>query len=377
MASVMEQTPSGTEQKLCRVLVEGALPPELTSAELDAIWAHATWRSVDELLAAIITKECAPEGSRAADRLRDATAREMLRFRALRSIVDAVGAAGLRVLLMKGAGLAYTVYPEPHLRPAGDIDLFIARDSLEATEAALGSIGYRRQREPDAELASMQRHYLLQQPGGVEHVVDLHWRVANRHLFADAVPFEQAWAGSEPVPRLGGAARTLGTVDALMLACLHRVAHHDDHPDLIWLWDIHLLAGRLGDDQAETLLQRAAASGMRGVIAHGIGLAATRFGTNVGSSGTQALLDRLTADTSVEPSAAFIAARARQVDLLRTDLASIGSARQRLRLLREHLLPGTAYMRARYPAWPRPLLPLAYLYRIARGAPKWFRRSVS
>jgi hypothetical protein len=373
MASGTEQTPFGTEQSLCRVLVAGALPPDLTPTELDAIWAHATWRSVDELLAAIMCRDAriGPAArQRAVDRLRDATAREMLRFRALRSIVGAVDAAGLRVLLMKGAGLAYTVYPEPHLRPAGDIDLLIPRDSLEDAEAALAAIGYRRQHEPDAELASMQRHYVLAEPGGVEHVIDLHWRVANRHLFADAVSFEEAWADSELVPRLGDSARTLGTVDAVMLACIHRVAHHDDHPDLIWLWDIHLLAGRLTGDQVETLLRRAAETGMRAVLAHSLNQAATRFGTR----GASALLDRLTVDGAVEPAAALIAGHARPVDLLRTDLASVGSARQRLRLLREHLLPGLAYMRAKYPAWPRPLLPLAYLYRIARGAPKWFRR---
>lgn len=369
-----EQRPSGTEQRLCRVLVEGTLPPDLRSDELDAIWAHATWRSVDELLATILCRGpvqiSAQARQRAADRLRDATAREMLRFRALRSIVWALHAAGLRALLMKGAGLAYTVYQEPHLRPAGDIDLFVARDSRDAAEAALAAIGYRRQHEPDAELASMQRHYVLQEPGGVEHVIDLHWRVANRHLFADALSFEEAWAGSEPVPRLGDSARTLGAVDALMLASIHRVAHHDDHPDLIWLWDIHLLAGRLTAGQAETLVRRAGEKGMRAVLAHSLNMAVTRFGT----AGAGALFDRLTADGSIEPAAAFIAARSRPVDLLRTDLAAVGSVGQRLSLLREHLLPGIAYMRAKYPAWPRLLLPLAYLYRIARGAPKWFVR---
>jgi hypothetical protein len=30
-------------------------------------------------------------------------------------------------------------------------------------------------------------------------------------------------------------------------------------------------------------------------------------------------------------------------------------------------------MRERYPRWPAALLPLAYVDRIVRGAPKWFR----
>ena len=37
-------------------------------------------------------------------------------------------------------------------------------------------------------------------------------------------------------------------MDALFVACVHRVAHHDDAIDLLWLWDIHLLASRLSAD---------------------------------------------------------------------------------------------------------------------------------
>jgi hypothetical protein len=364
---------TGPAHALCRALADDALPSDLTPAQLDAIWDHATRTSVDELLAALVCRTDAPVSDvarqRAVQRMREASARELVRHHELRQIVAAFAAASLRVLLIKGAGLAYTVYPDPRLRPSDDVDVLVERQDVAATEAALFAVGYERCVEPDAELASTQRHY-ARSGGAVEHSVDLHWRVSNRHVFADVVGFEEAWNESVDVPSLGPAARTLGTADALLLACVHRVAHHPGETDLIWLWDIHLLAGRLTGVQAETLLRRAAEKGMRAVLAHSLSVAASRFGTR----GADVLLDRLAAGGAAEPSAAFIAARARQVDLLRTDLAAVGSARQRLRLLREHLFPGVAYMRAKYPAWPGPLLPLAYLYRIVRGAPKWFAR---
>ena len=50
------------------------------------------------------------------------------------------------------------------------------------------------------------------------------------------------------------------------------------------------------------------------------------------------------------------------------------SLHHRLQLIREHLFPQRAYVRASYDRWPEILLPLAYLDRIVRGAPKWFRR---
>jgi hypothetical protein len=74
-----------------------------------------------------------------------------------------------------------------------------------------------------------------------------------------------------------------------------------------------------------------------------------------------------------EESAGFIGRAARHVDLVLSDLGALPTRSARVRLLREHLFPGREYMRAKYPAWPQLLLPLAYLYRAARGAPRWFQ----
>jgi hypothetical protein len=63
----------------------------------------------------------------------------------------------------------------------------------------------------------------------------------------------------------------------------------------------------------------------------------------------------------------------RPVATLRADLTSVSGWRM-LRLLGERVVPSRQYMRALYPRWPRALLWLAYLDRLARGTPKWFRR---
>ena len=361
-------------QVLCRVLAEDALPPGLDPARLDEIWEHATWTSVDELLAAILcrpgTDIPAAARDRAISRLRDATARELARHRELRRLIDCCKAAGVRTLLIKGAGLAYTIYSDPRLRPGDDIDLFIARESLDTTESALQQAGYRRQVEPDSDLASMQRHYARAEPGGQEHCVDLHWRVANRQVFAGVLDFEAAWTASIPVLPLGLSARTLGVPDALLLACVHRVAHHPGHVGLLWLWDVHLLAGRLTSATADALVQHADRAGVRAVLASGLDLSRRLFGTAI----EQRLLDDLTSPGRHEPSARFLGTSFSQIELLRSDVAAAGSLTSRLRLLREHLFPGREYMRAKYAHWPPALLPFAYVHRIARGAPKWLRR---
>ena len=64
----------------------------------------------------------------------------------------------------------------------------------------------------------------------------------------------------------------------------------------------------------------------------------------------------------------------RQIDSLRADLSLVGGWRPRLAVIGAHLFPSIRYMRSVYPRWPTAALPLTYLDRIVRGAPKWFRR---
>ncbi|GAG77142.1 unnamed protein product, partial [marine sediment metagenome] len=49
----------------------------------------------------------------------------MLRKHDLLALLQALEQAGLSVVLLKGGALAYTHYPEPHLRARVDTDIFI------------------------------------------------------------------------------------------------------------------------------------------------------------------------------------------------------------------------------------------------------------
>lgn len=289
----------------------------------------------------------------------------------VRELLDDLGSSGIPCLLLKGAGLAFLIYPTPHVRPRGDVDVLIARDLRDKTGEVLASHGWTHPPEPDSDLSDSQRHYEKRGPGGVTHNLDLHWKVANPRLFADALTFEDLEPRAIPVTRLGRFARTPGFADALFLACLHRVAHHADAVDLLWLWDIHLLVGCLSADERDRFVTLAERADMRAVCTRSLKLVIDLFGT----PGAAAIADRLrTSDrkASAELSAQFLDGVS-PLTILRTDLATL-SGRERLRLISEHLFPSVLYMRARYPGWSRVLLPLAYADRIVRGAPKWFRR---
>jgi hypothetical protein len=340
----------------------------------DAPWAFidtARRHRVHLLLAASMTprERATPQGAALARELTVAAALNAWSEDETRRLLAALAARGVDALLLKGTGLAYTIYAEPHLRPRLDVDLLIRRASLDAAESVLSAEGWSRPAERDAELAEPQRHYVKAAAGGRLYHLDVHWKVANPRVFADALAFDDLIARAEPVPALGPSARTLSVPDALLLACVHRVAHHADAIDLLWLWDVHLLIGRLGPEARSQFTAAAQQAAICAVCRRGIGLAADCFSTP-GAAPLAADLGRL-AGASSEPSAEFIGGVA-AASVLRSDLATLGWS-GRVSLVAEHLFPSMAYMQSRYPRWPRALLPLAYVDRIVRGAPKWFR----
>ncbi len=68
-----------------------------------------------------------------------------MRAAELREVLAALAGAGLPVLLLKGAALAYTLYPEPHLRERCDTDLLLpSRDEAERAWRVLQTLGYQR-----------------------------------------------------------------------------------------------------------------------------------------------------------------------------------------------------------------------------------------
>ncbi len=290
---------------------------------------------------------------------------------ATRDLLDSLGSAGITALILKGAGLAHTVYAEPHLRPRADVDLLIDRDALPGTERVLAARGWVRPPEPERTLSAAQRHYTRQGHGALRYHADVHWKIANPRAFADLLTFGELLSRAVPIPALGAFGHAPGRVDAVLLACIHRVAHHDDAMDLLWLWDIHLLVGGLTSDDAAHLRARAAAIGTAAICARGIGLAGEFFGAPAATR-LAAGLEGTRGAAAAEASAAFLGGPS-AVAVLGQDLRGLGW-RDRLRLVAEHLFPPATYMRARYPGWPDPLLPLAYVDRIVRGAPKWFRR---
>ena len=308
--------------------------------------------------------------ARLQQKARRLAASDLIREAELQTLLDAWRAAGVRNLLIKGAQLAYGVYQRSDLRPRLDTDMLVTPASRADAEAVLLQQGYEAPRHVSGDLVSHQAQYVKRQGNAIVHVVDLHWKIFNPQLFADALSFHELWPVRVALPRLSPAADGLSRMHALALACVHRVAHHYDSPCLIWLYDIHLLAGGMESDEWRHFVELAQSRGMSRISRQGLMLAAHTFGTCIPGDVLENLHHAVDPE-SEDATAAYLRRTRRPVENLMADMREL-SWSKRIRLMREHLFPSPRYMREVYAPASRAPLPVLYTRRVLRGARKWF-----
>lgn len=288
----------------------------------------------------------------------------------LRRLHVACAARQVPLLLFKGSHLAYSHYPRPDLRARIDSDILIAREHRELVDEIFrADLGYDAPTKLSGELSATQTMYVKYEEGTEVHVVDLHWRLASPQVFAKVLSFEELYEASTPLPVLGAWARGPSNVHALLIACMHRVAHHHDEPDRFkWLFDIHLVASRFTPAEwtsfADAVLDRQVSA----VCLDSLARAAEWFATPVPEA--YAADVRFADARPREQTAAYLRTRPKASQVL-DDLRALPRWTDRLQLLREHLFPAAAYMREVYaPGSERPL-PVLYVQRALRGLVKW------
>lgn len=281
--------------------------------------------------------------------------------RELPRVLQSLSGAGVHPVLLKGTPLAFWLYPARGLRPRADTDLLIDHAAIEAVDRALSTLGYTTANSITGKLIMHQRAYA----GPI--ALDVHWKVLNPAMFAGLLTMEDLRAKAVAVPMLGPHALAAGAVHSLLLACVHRVAHHGpDHSDrLIWLYDIHLLLQQMDEAAFQEFAQLAALLKVRSVCLAGIRAAQLWFPTNAFERLIHNVLD--VPEAAAEPTARYLQPGLNRLDLLKLDAQHL-SGLSRWRLLREHLFPPAGYMLRKYNTSRRLLLPALYLHRAVAGA---------
>ena len=204
-------------------------------------------------------------------------------------VLEELSAAGVRALLFKGAALAHRHYPAAHLRVRADTDLLVPATDLPMLERVLGRLGYVHPAETSGRLVSYQSHCHKIDRHGIAHAFDVHWKISNLQVLADRFGWEELWRGRVGVDALGSSAVTADDVHALLLALVHRAGHHPGSHNLLWIYDLHVLASRLRPEEMTQLQEMAAARGLGQVVAEGLALARDRFGNRAADAMIDAL----------------------------------------------------------------------------------------
>lgn len=317
---------------------------------------------------------------------RQVAARYVL-LKTTRAHVDAtLSAAGIPALWLKGAALAETVYPQPVLRPMGDLDVLVPFERRAQALAALKAAGYADEpRDPLAALVApflppdeTHHHYnLVGGPGGGVRV-ELHFRVA-RAILPDLAALDWFWSQAvEATDRqrqpLGF--RTLRPEAHLLYLCAHALLQHGEaNIGLLHLYDLHLLSTVYNLDWA-LIVERAVMLRWTYPVERALTLAAEYFGTPIPAWVPEQLRARRPADEDTTIVEQIGAGDTRWAQTLRS-LRRL-TPRQRVALVWRIVFPPRAYLRTRYRVRPGVPLWLYYPYRwwdqargVGRGVWRW------
>ena len=323
-----------------------------------------------------------PEEVRAA-LIDDARARAMWELRhamLLREIIGALGMAGVEPVFIKGTALAYGYYAEPHLRTRADTDIVIPPEQRPLVHKQLERLGFKVDRSEAGRFASSQATFTLSTPGFGNHCIDLHWAINNSALIARSISVHELRRAATSLSALSESALSASPIHALLLACLHRVAHQSapyysngrailGGDRLIWLFDIHLLASSLTEPQWQAMIALARERGAQAVLSEGLDATRSHFNT---AYPEQALRETVP-DRSHRRLTRYMRSGSLQRGWL--DFTTIDRTRDRLGWLREVLLPPKAYMLAKYSGTRFDWLPWLYLRRALAGLARHLIRS--
>lgn len=208
------------------------------------------------------------------------------RLAALEEALLALDAAGVRVILLKGAYLAPLVYGNAALRPMADLDLLVRDGETKRAVSALAELGYRPV-AGEAWMGERYGHQGLERADGL--LLELHERAG---AFAVGARMDQAglWQRAKLAPIGRASALSMEPTDLLLHLCIHSASHHLFQLGLLPLYDICQLLAHMGTQIASDELARRARDWRvaRGVYLM-LALAQRLFGAPV----EQALLDDL------------------------------------------------------------------------------------
>ncbi len=204
--------------------------------------------------------------------------------RQLGEILDTFQKEGIRSLVLRGPALAWSVYPDPAMRPSSDLDLLVLPEQMLQARATLERLHYKclGKRFEFARDFFREEDFVHQTNPRDNVVVDLHWLHWELHpFFTDScdVGIEDLFHRASKVNSSALTFETLHPVDALIHAAIHLALIHGRNMRLLWIYDIALLARQLQvPNDWQALQERSVTWRARLALEHCLKMAQAWFG---------------------------------------------------------------------------------------------------
>ena len=170
-------------------------------------------------------------------------ANNIVASRELRGILEAFSHSQIKVIVLKGAALAETIYPDVGLRPYSDIDLLVHKEDQPRAAAKLSQLGYELLFDYRLGFSQQFGHQLCYVKGDV--AVDMHWHIAGLP-YSRYIAVNRLWKRAALVSINGIDALALSPEQLLIHLCLHAARH--DYCWLFLLVDISESIRHYGDE---------------------------------------------------------------------------------------------------------------------------------
>jgi hypothetical protein len=183
----------------------------------------------------------------------------------LQRIVETLAARQVPAVLLKGAVLAETVYPDVGTRPMADLDLLVPPGQVDDAQAVLARLGYR---AAAADHLGHTANFLRTYGGELTYCrnagrgvsLDLHWRLIHLEGFRDvlSIGYDGLWQRVRAMPEPWQDARQLSVEDSILYLAIHLALHHR-LSDFRLFFDVDRLIRAAGVVDWTALASRAAA----------------------------------------------------------------------------------------------------------------------
>jgi hypothetical protein len=313
------------------------------------------------------------------------SAQNQIMYQELKRILEALNEANIPVIVLKGAALAATVYPEIGLRPMGDLDLLMPRDDIIEALKVIEPLKYTNIRERHTSVFDwdLEHHVSINKESDPEISLELHWNLISGDADWRSPDLEWFWGNSKPFHSRvmeNGTYRSkqaddqynqtsvfsLKEVPNILYLCNHQFLQHST-PRLIWIFDLNLIISQqVNQINWEDLKTKAIELNWAQAVHSGLSHCREFFHTPVPKDLIADLHELISQEDYINqrctnipnPKASFVISH----------LFSINKPHERMRFLFSQLFPNPEYVKKRYKPASRWIWPLLYPYRWLRIA---------